>query len=347
MNLKHKLLLISIALCILCTVCSCDENGYINSDFFAMNTYISLTAETNNQSIGTDIKELIISTEKQLSAHYDNSDICNPSNSNSNTYQDTMNLIVNALRLSEMTQGAFDFTLGTVTKLWNITGVSPSVPKNEELAHALEHTGYKKVSVVDDKYVCDDPLLKLDLGAIAKGYAGDKAISYLLQNGVKNACISLGGNISVIGSSQNNEKKGIEGWNVGIKNPFSSSEIIGTLNVTNATVSVSGSYERFFEQDGKIYHHIFDPSNGYPANSGLASVAVICKDGYVADALSTALFVMGYENAMDFYNSHQIEFEAVFCTDDGTVTVTDGIKSEFIPNHNAVFSYNNTIQFIR
>ena len=135
--------------------------------------------------------------------------------------------------------------------------------------------------------------------------------------------ISIGGNIAVTGSAP--ERKGF--WRVGIKNPFSPDEVACYIDCTDKIISVSGDYERYFIKDNKLYHHIFDPSTGYPVDNDIKSVVVIAKDGLVSDALSTALFVMGKEKAVNFYNSGVYDFETVIFTYDNKVYVSDGIKN--------------------
>jgi len=155
------------------------------------------------------------------------------------------------------------------------------------------------------------------------------------QNGVTDGMASFGGNVSVTGSSKANKEKGVQGWNVGIKNPDDEGGILGYFTLQDKTVAVSGDYERYFELDGKRYHHIFDVKTGYPAKSGLRSAAVICSDGLSADALSTALFVMGLDKASEFYKSSGLDFEALLVTDDARIFITPGIAGKFTPDTSA------------
>ncbi|MBR5527427.1 MAG: FAD:protein FMN transferase [Clostridia bacterium] len=345
--MKHlfKAALAAFVVIAVLSVCGCTADKFEYSDFFAMNTYVSVSAQGADKQILDNIRTAFTEYEKQLSAHYDGSVINSPESSDAESYQNTMILLKQAHSISEATNGAFDFTLGAVTKLWNITGNSPSVPSQNEISEALSHCGYDKISFSDGRFYSSDNKLSIDLGAIAKGYAGDRGMEILKNSGIANASISVGGNVTVIGSSPANLKCGTKGWKVGIKNPFDTSDILGTVNISDATVSVSGSYERYFTQNGKIYHHIFDSTTGYPAESDLISVAVICRDATIADALSTALFVMGYDKAMDFCNSNIYDIGAVFCTADGRVFTTDNIKDDFIPNTNAKLSSSAHIKF--
>ena len=324
---------------------SCEKKSeYNKSDFFAMNTFVTLTADCSEELLALAQKEVFL-LENQLSASVPESDINNLEDSTNKTYKSTMNLLKLAYSVSEATDGAFDFTLGRLVSLWNINGLSPQVPQDTEISEALLSCGFEKTDVSGDTFVCSDTQLKVDLGAIAKGYAGQKIAEFFIENGVDDASVYLGGNVTVIGSSPANRDKGIDGWNVAVNNPFDTSDILGIMTLCDKTVSVSGSYERFFEQDSVVYHHILDRKTGYPANSDLASVAVISDNGALADALSTALFVMGFEKSFDFYESGVYDFDAVFCTVDGKVFVTDRLKASFVPNFDSKYSSYKPILF--
>ncbi len=332
--MKRTALLMTVLIFVFSASSCSKKTEYNKSDFFAMNTYTTLTADCPDEILSLAKKE-VYAIENQLSASVPESDINNLSDPTSETYQTTMNLLKKAYSISDTTDGAFDFTLGALIDLWNVNGISPQVPDDSKIARSLSHCGFEKTDVSGEVFVSSDIELKVDLGAIAKGYAGQAVAELFKNHGVTDASIYLGGNVTVIGSSPANRDKGKEGWNVAVNNPFGTADIIGVMALCDKTVSVSGSYERFFEQNGVIYHHILDRSTGYPAKSDLASVAVISDDGALADALSTALFVMGYENAMSFYDSGVYAFEAVFCTNDGRVFVTDGLIESFVPNYDA------------
>lgn len=317
-------------------LCACSGTEYKRSDFFAMDTYAFVIADTDNEKLLSDVKDEVLRIEKTLSATFIGSEIKNIFSENTEISHETRSLLEKADEISRKTDGLFDYTLGQLIKLWDINGGKIEVPDDEKIIKALSDCGYENITFSDGKILSQNPNILINLGGIAKGYAGQRVCEMLKARGVENAVVSLGGNVTVIGSSS--ETYG--GWNVGIKNPADdSAEIIGTVFVTDKTVSVSGSYERFFEKDGVKYHHIFDRRTGYPSDSDLLSVAVICEDGALADALSTALFVMGYEKALEFYSSGIYRFEAVFCKDGGTVYVTDGIIGDFTPQKSESFKF--------
>lgn len=228
------------------------------------------------------------------------------------------------LSVCEMTGGTFDPTLGAVSALWDFGGENERVPSPAERAEALLHTGYQKLHLGGRTLRCDDPLLQLDLGGAAKGYAAQKLFE-LLQGQTDYAVINLGGNIALLG-----EKKDGSPFTVGIRSPFDGDKLSGTLTLAApAFLSVSGNYERFFEKDGKRYHHILSPKGGMPAENGVASICVISRDGALSDMLSTALFVMGAEKAAAFWKDNGSLFDAVIILQNGEVICSDTIASAF------------------
>ena len=165
--------------------------------------------------------------------------------------------------------------------------------------------------------------MEVDLGAVAKGFAAEEAEEALRAAGVERATIDLGGNVTVIGTRPDGDP-----WRVAVKDPRNTDGYLCILELEDVTLSTSGGYERYFEEDGVRYHHIIDPKTGYPADSGLLSVTVVTANHVLADALSTALFVAGPEEALDFWRSRD-DFELVLCTDDDRIIVTQGLEDAF------------------
>ena len=161
----------------------------------------------------------------------------------------------------------------------------------------------------------------MDFGGIAKGYASERVMERYRECDITSGMVSLGGNVQVLG-----EKPDGSAWRVGIQDPEGTrGEQVAVLEVTDCAVVTSGGYERYFEEDGNTYIHILDPVTGYPAERDLASVTVISEDGTLADALSTALYIMGFDDAVSYWRAHEGEFETVLITDQGTIFVTEGI----------------------
>lgn len=241
-------------------------------------------------------------------------------------HDDTFRVIERAVYYAQFSGGAFDPSVGPLVSLWGITGDNPRVPLREDIEEVLSLINRQDIALnAQEKSVfLKQRGMALDLGGIAKGFAADEAAAIAGNAGIKGAIIDLGGNIFLHG-----EKKDRSSWRVGIQKPNTNrGEYIGILNIparSNKSVVTSGVYERYYEKDGKNYHHLFDPSTGYPAENGLVSVTVITPVSMDADALSTSVFVLGYEKGRKLIESLP-ETEAVFVFDDNTVRITSGVN---------------------
>ncbi|MCL2265106.1 MAG: FAD:protein FMN transferase [Treponema sp.] len=236
-------------------------------------------------------------------------------------HEDTFKVIERAVFFAELSGGAFDPTVGPLVSLWGIGTENQRVPSQKEIEQTLPLINWRgiKLDANTNSVFLKDKGMALDLGAIAKGYAADEAAKIIKRAGIKRAIIDLGGNIFVLG-----EKADKSLWKVGIQNPDKNrGELIGYLQITEKTVVTSGVYERFFEENGNRYHHIFNPSYGYPAESGLLSVTLITGVSMDADALSTAVFVLGYDKGMELINSLP-ETKVIFVFEDRTITTSSG-----------------------
>ena len=232
---------------------------------------------------------------------------------------------------AEKTNGAFDVTVGPVVWLWGIGTEYAKVPSDEELAEARSHVGWQKLEL--DKSTTSarltEPGMRLHLGAIAKGYAIDGLRAIFQKHHVKNALVSLGGSsIYAFGESPKGKP-----WRIGIRHPRSedAKEYLAVAPLSDAALSSSGDYERYFEQDGVRYHHIFNPAIGRPATSGVLGVTVIARGdhaGTLTDILTTTLFVMGEEKGKAFLETSGIDASALWISQQGNAfhfgTATSG-----------------------
>ena len=249
-------------------------------------------------------------------------------------------LIQTAGDFTEATGGAFDITIAPVVSAWGFTTDSYQVPDREALQTLLESVGMEHVHLSGGSARLD-PGTMIDLGGIAKGYTADRVAEIFQEHAVPRGKVELGGNILVIG-----DKPDGTAWRVGVQDPKHPDEADGlvcVLNLTDAFAVTSGSYQRYFEQDGKRYHHIIDPATGCPADSGLTSGTVVADsargNGTMCDALSTALFVMGEDKALDFWRSGVYDFQLVLVTEDGRVVVTEGLKDGFVEMEESGYTY--------
>ena len=268
---------------------------------FCMDTVMDLTlwgdgGEEAARRLRTELFEL----EKTWSATREDSLVAALNRGEDTGTAEQKAVLAAALALKERTAGAFDPQLHGIIAAWGFPTDEFRVPTAEEIARGRE-------------------LAHWDLGAAMKGYAGDRLVQLLKEYDVDRALLNLGGNIQTYG-----EKADGSPWVIAVQNPDIAADHLGLLSVTGTmAVVTSGDYQRYFEQDGVRYHHILDPETGCPADSGLASVTVICSSGITADALSTALFVMGLEAGTEFWRQSE-DFEAVFVTKDGKIYATEG-----------------------
>lgn len=239
---------------------------------------------------------------------------------------DTFKVLERGKYYSELTNGRFDITVGSIVKLWNIGTDYAAVPEPDILEQKRELIDYKKLQLDRSKLTAklEDKGMQVDLGAIAKGYAADEVAKVLKENGVQHAVINLGGNVLTVGGNLQNKP-----WKIGIQDPFNPrGEYLGIITVQDETVVTSGTYERYFEQNGKIYHHILDPRTGYPVENDIASVSIITTKSIDGDGNSTSVLLLGLEEGMKLIES-QAGVDAIFITYDKKLYITSGIKDRF------------------
>lgn len=232
--------------------------------------------------------------------------------------EETASLLGLGQKIAQRSDGAFDMGLGKLKALWGIESEQPQVPEEQAIALALQGIGPESLQINEQQVRKQTPGLQIDLGGIAKGYAVDRAVEKLRQSGIFSAAVNAGGDLRLLGDRQG------QSWRIGIQHPRQSGEIIATLALQNRAVVTSGDYERYFEQDGIRYHHLFDPQTGRPARS-CQSVTVVAADAASADALATAAFVLGPEKGLALLEQMP-DVEGFLIAADGQRLVTGGLE---------------------
>lgn len=246
--------------------------------------------------------------------------------------EDTFKVIKSALEYSEMSEGRFDLSVGVIVKMWNIGTELAAIPPATDIAAKLPLVDYHLIVLneADKTVYLKEKGMVIDLGGIAKGFGADVVAARLTTNGVKSAIVNLGGNVLALG-----EKPDGSPWRIGVQNPFSErGEYLGIATVKNKTIVTSGVYERYFEENGKRYHHILDTTNGYPVENNLVGVSIIADVSMDADALSTAVFSLGPEKGKALVESID-GIDAIFVFQDKSLVLTEGAKSLFALTDNS------------
>ena len=224
--------------------------------------------------------------------------------------------------ISALSGGVFDITVGGISQLWSIGEENQRIPSDEEIKNELKNVGYGKIRLSDKNIELPDGV-KIDLGAVGKGAACDMLKAYFDRSDMQGTIISVGGSILAWGDYN----KAGDKWQIAIAHPRKEGEYLGVLSLDEGFVSTSGDYERFFEEDGKRYHHIIDATTGYPAETELVSVTIICDSGIVSDALSTACFILGEEKSMPLLEKYGAS--AIFVDKDMNISVVGDIDFEY------------------
>lgn len=341
MKLKHAALTILtlLAVAALAAVYATRNREY-QSDQFLMDTLINIRVYgKDTETLKTAVREAFTEMRRiaELADHFpqpgtagfEASDICRINAQAGLKPVKVSAEIFEMLELSkkyaDLSGGAFDITIGPVMAIWGFGGKHPVVPQKTALAKALQLVDMKSL-VLDPAartVFLKKPGMKLDLGAIAKGYATEKAIRVIQRYGITSALIDAGGNIRVLGRSPRNSP-----WKIGVKAPRKPGELAAVLSLEDSSAVTSGDYYRFFEADGKRMHHILDPRTGYPAGHSM-SVTVVTKDAGVADILSTAFFVLEPAKALQLAGA--LKTELLIISADGKTLQTPGLAGSLRP----------------
>lgn len=324
MRALRRLTALGLALALL-SACAPAPAPPLERTFFAMDTVMTLRLDGGgDQALLDACEERVKGLESLLSVTDEGSEVYALNHAGRAALSpDTGAVLSGALELCTRTGGALDISIYPVLRAWGFTTGEYAVPGEDAVAALLPLVDYGRVALDGDAARLPKGM-EIDLGSVAKGYAGDRLCELLRENGVTSALLDLGGNIQAVGAKPDGSP-----WRIGVRDPAGEGNI-GVVTVEGQAVVTSGGYERYFERDGVRYWHILDPKTGSPARSGLASVTVVGDSGLLCDGLSTALFVMGREGALEHWRSRR-DFEAILVSEDGSVTVTEGLEGRFTP----------------
>lgn len=302
--MKRLLCIILSTIVLAFSLCSCKNESKATDEMFALDTIITFTIYDNDESLCESTialcKSEVLRLEALLSATKKDSDVYNINRSGGEKVKvakETATLLQRAKELSKSTKGAFDVSIYPLVKLWGFDTKAYKVPQISEITQALSLVSYKEIKI-DGDFVEIEKGMSVDLGAIAKGYIGERLFSILKNQGISRGIVNLGGMVITYC-----EDEIAEDFTIGVEYP-DSGEVFATFNSQEGFTVTSGAYQRYFEEDGKRYHHIIDPKSGKPSDSDISSVTIITKDAVSGDALSTAFFVMGIEKTLEYINSN-------------------------------------------
>jgi thiamine biosynthesis lipoprotein len=318
-----------------CALAACNQLKVkpVQSDIIAMGTVISQTVYGENaQEAVKEVNRRIYQLEKNFTVNGESGDIAQINHFAGKRRvkidEETAFLLNKSLEFTDLSGGAFDITMGPLIQLWGIATENQKKPADGEIESALSLCG--REGLVIDMAKGEAGLKKagqsLNLGAIAKGYAGDIARDIYKKHGIESAIINLGGNVVTVGNRPDGQP-----WSVGLRNPRHEGEndsLVATLQIKDLAMVTSGDYERFFIENGVRYHHILDPESGKPADSGLLSVTIVAPSSTDADALSTAIFVLGLEKGLELLRDYE-DASAVFITENKEIYITEKLKDCF------------------
>ncbi len=288
-------------------------------EVFAMDTVMELRVYDSSDAVLDEMDAALAALSRELNAEDDNGGLYALNRAGGGENAAIADLVRRAAALSARTGGALDVSLHRASLAWGFPSKHYTIPTEADLTELAGHCGMRLVACEGDRITLQNGA-ELDLGAIAKGYAADRCRAILERAGVS-GILSLGGNIQTVGKKPDGTD-----WTVAILDPDDPGSYLLTMTVTGTkSVVTSGDYQRFFERDGVRYCHILNPETLSPARNGLRMVTIVADEGFLADGLSTALFVMGLERGIEFWRAGN-DFEAIWLTEDGTVTVTEGLE---------------------
>lgn len=306
-------------------LCGCRNLQKSSLSFQAMNTFVSVqTFGENSKNVNQKIKARLSELDSLFSTTDSSSEIykLNHSSEKIQVSSETYSLLSYSVKMAEIFNGHFNPALFPVIREWGFTTGNYHVPSQEKINFLLKKTDFSQIQFFDDNFVQLQDSMSVDFGSVAKGFASDEIVKILSENNILSALIDFGGNIIAFG-----EKPDSSFWRIGIKNPFGG-EVSLAVKVKNQMVITSGGYERFFtDENQKKYIHIFDGKTGFPVENEIEFVTIICENGLYADTLSTALFIIGSENAVSFWRERK-DFQMIILQKDGSILYTSPLESQ-------------------
>ena len=302
------------------------------SEIFALDTAISLKVYgSKREEVLKKLEDKIYELDELLSTGKETSEVSKLNKSGKAILSETTaDLVKSSLEIYKKTGGLFDITIYPLMELWGFPTQNYRVPSDKDIEEKLENVGSDKI-IFNEKtgeISFKNKGMEIDFGGIGKGYITDELVKILTKENVESAIINLGGNVFGF-------KKKPDGslWNIAIRDPNAPDKYMAAIKLEDSAVITSGGYERYFEENGVIYHHILDPRTGKPSESNLKSVSIVSKDGTLADALSTSLFIMGEEGAVEYWKKNGSNFDILFMTKDNRLLVSEGIKDKVISDN--------------
>lgn len=302
------------------------------SEIFALDTAITLKVYgSKRDEVLKKLEDKINELDDMLSTGKETSEVSRLNRGGEAVLSPTMaNLVKRSLDIYKKTDGLFDITIYPLMELWGFPTKNYRVPSEKEIEEKLKLVGSDKIDFNEEtrKISFKNKGMEIDFGGIGKGYITDELVKILTDEKVESAIINLGGNVFGFRKKPDGSL-----WNIAIRDPNEPDKYMAAIRLEDSAVITSGGYERYFEENGIIYHHILDPRTGKPSESDLKSVSIISKDGTLADALSTSLFIMGEEKAIGYWKENGSNFDILLMTNDNRLLVSAGIKDKVISDN--------------
>ena len=309
------------------------------SEIFALDTAITLKVYGNKRNaVLKKLENRISELDNLLSTGKADSEVSRLNDTGKAVLSETsISLVKKSLELNKQTGGLFDITIYPLMELWGFPTKNYRIPSDKEIKATLKNVGSDKIIFDENtgKISFKNKGMKIDFGGIGKGYITDELVKILTDEGVESAIINLGGNVFGL-----NKKPDGSLWNVAIRDPDEPENYMAAIRIGNSAVITSGGYERYFEENGKIYHHILNPKTGKPSDSNLKSVSIVSKNATLADALSTSLFIMGEKKAIEYWRKNGADFDIILMTVDNRLLVSEGISGQVISDKYEVETVN-------